>query len=105
MIGRVLGGAIVLVIVRRQSLPKLMTNLSMFAAEAAVTCLVFRSLVGDASPTEVRAWLAFTLAMLSSHVLGVIVVSAGITILSGWAGSRMLRQVAIDRKSTRMNSS
>lgn len=95
VLGRVLGGVVVLVLVRRQSLAKLITNVCMFAAEAAVAGAVFRALLGDASPPELQGWLAFIGAMLATHALGVVVVTAGITITSGWPGADMLRQVAL----------
>ena len=95
VVGRVLGGVIVLVFVRHQSLPKLVTNLSIFAAEAAVATLVFRAVLGDASPPELQGWLAFILAMLSAHAVGVSGVTAGITITSGWPGRAVLHQVII----------
>ncbi|HLT16419.1 MAG TPA: EAL domain-containing protein [Acidimicrobiales bacterium] len=94
IIGRVVGGALVLVAVRRQSLPKLMTNLSMFAADAAIASLIYRLVAAGASPDEVRAWAAIVIAMACSHVFGVLVVTAGITILSGWPGREMVGQVA-----------
>ena len=94
ILARMLGGAVVLVMVRRQSAPKLMVNVAMFAAESAVVSVVFRLVLGDSSPPELRAWLAFGLGMLAQHALGVVVVSAGITILSGWPGAKLVRQVS-----------
>ncbi len=95
ILGRAVGGVMVLVLVRRQSLPKLMTNAAMFAAEAAVASLVFRTVLGHATPPEIRGWLAYISAMLSSHAVGILVVSVGITILSGWPGRRLVQQVAV----------
>ncbi|HEY9559131.1 MAG TPA: hypothetical protein VIR58_20510, partial [Acidimicrobiales bacterium] len=95
VVGRVLGGAVVLVVIRRQSVPKLFTNLSMFAAEAALVSFVFREVLGSSSPSDLHGWAAFIVAMLAAHALGVLVVTAGITITSGWPGRSMIRQVAI----------
>jgi diguanylate cyclase (GGDEF)-like protein len=95
IIGRVLGGFIALALIRRQSLPKLATNLSMAAGEAATAATVYYFLLGDGSPVEPFGWLAAAAAMLSANVFGVVTVAMAITIYSGWSGWKLVRQMLL----------
>ena len=93
LIGRVLAGVLVLGLFRRQSIHKLAINLGLFAAEAALAVVVYRSILGTASPTEARGWAAAFAAMFSTQVLATVSVTIAIWIFSGWAGRAALKQV------------
>jgi diguanylate cyclase (GGDEF)-like protein len=95
IIGRVLGGFIALALIRRQSPPKLVTNLSMAAGEAAAAATIFHILLGDGSPVEPLGWLASVTAMLGANIFGVVTVAAAITIYSGWSGWQLVRQMLL----------
>lgn len=93
LIGRLLGGFIILGMLRRQSRHKLIFNLAMFAAEATTASFTFRLLLGDASPVEIEGWPALFGAMLAAHVICTCAVTLGITMFSGWPGRVVVRQV------------
>ena len=93
LIGRLLGGFVILGMLRRQSRHKLVFNLAMFAAEASTASFTYRLLLGDASPVEIQGWPALFGAMLAAHVICTCAVTLGITMFSGWPGRTVVRQV------------
>jgi diguanylate cyclase (GGDEF)-like protein len=95
VIGRIGAGVVVLALLRRQSLLKLATNLSMFAAEAALVAALFHALVGQAAPTGPRGWVAAMAATLGAYLFSLVVITAAITIYSGWPGIQLLRQLVL----------
>ncbi|MGH9273598.1 MAG: putative bifunctional diguanylate cyclase/phosphodiesterase [Acidimicrobiales bacterium] len=95
LVARILGGVIVLGVLRRQQLPKLSLNLASFALECTVVIGVFRLMFNDADATSLSNWVVVFLAMMLSQVLGVLVVSVGITLYGSWPGARVLRQVLL----------
>ncbi|MGQ0831856.1 MAG: putative bifunctional diguanylate cyclase/phosphodiesterase [Microthrixaceae bacterium] len=94
LLGRLLGGFIILGIVRRQSAHKLSFNLAMFAAEASVAAAVYRSLIPGHDPVGLGGWPAMFGALLTAHVVCSVAVTLGITLYSGWPGRAVVRQVA-----------
>ncbi len=95
LIGRVLAGVLVLGLLRRQSIHKLVINLGLFAAEAALAITVYRAVLGTGSATGLLGWVAAFAAMLSTQVLATISVTIAIWIFSGWAGRAAVQQVAV----------
>jgi diguanylate cyclase (GGDEF)-like protein len=93
--GRVIASILVLGLVRRQSAPKLITNVALSGAEAAVAATVFHALLGSSSPAAAVGWAAALAAMASVHLIGVIVITAAITIYSGWPGASLIRQIVV----------
>ena len=95
LVGRLLGGLIVLGVIRRQSLHKLTFNLAMFAAEATIAAAVYRTLIEGRDPVGPGGWPAVFGAMLTAHVVCTFAVTIAITLFSGWPGRAVLRQVAV----------
>jgi len=94
LLGRLVGGFLVLGIVRRQSAHKLTFNLAMFAAEAAVAGAVYRTLIPGNDPIGLSGWPAVFGALLTAHIVCSLAVTTGITLFSGWPGRAVVRQVA-----------
>ena len=94
LLGRLVGGFVILGVVRRQSPHKLTFNLAMFAAEAAVAGAVYRSLIPGQDPTGLSGWPAMFGALLTAHIVCSFAVTTGITLFSGWPGRAVVRQVA-----------
>jgi diguanylate cyclase (GGDEF)-like protein len=90
-------GAIVVVggLIRRQSILKLLVNLSMAVAEASAACLVFVSLIGGRSPVEPAGWLVIYASLAAGYLLSNLIVDVAITVLSGFPGRRVIQQVLL----------
>jgi diguanylate cyclase (GGDEF)-like protein len=69
LVARVLGGGLVLLVVRRQPLRRLAFNLSSSVLEVAVAVAVFRFLVDGIDPRAPRAYIAAFVAVLLGSVL------------------------------------
>ncbi len=95
LLGRVLGGLIVLAVLRRQHLAKLLFNLSFFFLECTIAIGLFRALLQAGDPTAIANWPAVFGAMLVSQVVGVGVVALGITVYGGWPGGQLIRRVLL----------
>jgi diguanylate cyclase (GGDEF)-like protein len=83
LVARVLGGALTLVVDRRQSIEKVGFNLSLFAADGCLALAVFHALGGRAAP-GVLEWVAATAAVLAASALGL----AAVTTVIRWHGGR-----------------
>ena len=95
LIGRLVGGFLILGLLRRQSRHKLVFNLAMFAAEATTATFVFRQVLGDRSPVEIEGWPALFLGLLAAHVVCTSAVTIGISLYSGWPGRAVVGQVVL----------
>jgi len=71
-------------LVRRQSLYKLLVNVGVTAAEGAVTCWVFFSLIDGRSPAEPTGWLVVTAATVAGYLTSSALVTAAITAFNGY---------------------
>ncbi|HKT06046.1 MAG TPA: EAL domain-containing protein [Rugosimonospora sp.] len=79
-LARVLGGALGLVLLRRQSGSKLGFNLSLYAVEASVASLAFAVVAGPAGQLGPRGWLGAFIATLLANVLSIVLVTAAIAL-------------------------
>jgi diguanylate cyclase (GGDEF)-like protein len=95
VIGRVLSGVLVFGLIRRQSIHKFAANVAIFGIEALSAALVFRAIIGPASPTEPRGWVAVLAAIVVSYYLAAVAITIVITVFSGWPGRRMVWQVFV----------
>ncbi len=89
LVARLIGEAVVLVGLERQSPPKLAFNLSLFFAEATAALAIFTSVGGD-DPTDPRTWIAALLAVGVAGNLGAAAVWAVIRVHGGAVSSRQL---------------
>ena len=80
---RLLGALVALVIVRRQQPIKLLFNVSYFALDAAIAAVVFRAVLGDASPVGGQAWMAAFAATTVGLVVGAIAITLAISAREG----------------------
>jgi diguanylate cyclase (GGDEF)-like protein len=83
IVGRLVGSALALAIVRRQPPTKLAFNLSYFLLDSALAVIVYRAVLGGAPPFEARGWLAAVAATSTSLLVGSIVVSLVIAASEG----------------------
>ncbi|WP_157965154.1 putative bifunctional diguanylate cyclase/phosphodiesterase [Euzebya rosea] len=90
---RLLGSAFTLGVLKRQELTKLALNLALFAAEATLGLLIFRSVLNGHAPLGPRAWAAAVLSILATNLLGTVSVSSVIWLTEGRVQLGMLRQV------------
>jgi len=93
---RVLGGALALVIHRRQRGAKLAFNVAHFALEGCLGIVVYRAILGSADPGNPRGWLAAFGAMLLLDVLGALTITAAISLSQGGYERGMLVETTID---------
>ena len=80
---RLIGSATALTTVRRQPFTKLVFNLSYFLLDTCVAVLVYRAVLGIASPFEARGWVAAFAATGTSLCLGAVAVSLVIAASEG----------------------
>ena len=71
-------------LVRRQSVYKLLVNVGVTAAEAAATCWVFFTFIGDTSPVVPAGWLIITAATLTGYLVSSSLVTLAITVFNGY---------------------
>ncbi|MFZ0157934.1 MAG: GGDEF domain-containing protein, partial [Kineosporiaceae bacterium] len=90
LLARLLGEAVVLIGLERQSPPKLAFNLSLFFAETTAALAVFRWAGGESGPIDPRTWLAALLAVGVAGTLGAAAVWAVIRVHGGSVSSRQL---------------
>jgi hypothetical protein len=90
VVARLVGEALVLVVLERQSLPKLTFNLSVFFAESTTALAIFRSLGSHADALDPRAWVAALIAVGSAALLGAAAVWAAIRVHGGQVSPRQL---------------
>ncbi len=94
VLGRAIAMFVRMGVLRRQSINKLAVNVTMAGAEAVAACLVFFPLLGHRSPVEPSGWVVLYLSMAAAFCVSTLLVTAAITILSGFPGREMIRQVA-----------
>ena len=80
---RLIGAGAALTTVRRQPLTKLVFNLSYFLLDTCVAVVVYRAVLGVASPFEARGWVAAFAATATSLCLGGVAVSLVIAASEG----------------------
>jgi diguanylate cyclase (GGDEF)-like protein len=86
VVGRLVGSAIALALVRRQTATKLAFNLSYFLLDTGLAIVVYRAVIGSASPFEARGWVAALAATTASLIVGSVVVSL---VIAASEGKRM----------------
>jgi diguanylate cyclase (GGDEF)-like protein len=83
ILARLLGSAIALLAVRRQVPVKALFNMSWFLLDSAIVVVVYHAALGGTPPLEPRGWLALSVAMASSLLVGSIAISLAITAVEG----------------------
>jgi PAS domain S-box-containing protein len=83
VICRVIGSAVALVLVRRNSPVKLAFNLGLFAFETSIAVWFFHTIVTGSQPVGPAGWSAAVFAMLASSVVAVIVINMVIALHQG----------------------
>jgi len=71
VLGRALAGLVVYGAYRRLPLPKLAFNTALVALESTMAALVYRTVLGGASPAEPAGWLAALAAVAASTIVGI----------------------------------
>jgi PAS domain S-box-containing protein len=82
---RVVGSAIALVFVRRNSLVKLAFNLGLFAWESSIAVWFFLTIVQGSQPVSPLGWSAALFAMVASSVTAVVIINIVIALHQGRA--------------------
>jgi diguanylate cyclase (GGDEF)-like protein len=95
ILARVLSGVLVFGLVRRQAAHKLVTNVALFAGEAAVATAVFTLVLNERSPMDPQGWAAVFAATSAAFLVGAVTVTAAIAIFNGWPSAYMVRQVIL----------
>jgi diguanylate cyclase (GGDEF)-like protein len=75
VLARVVGAAVPLAWRNRSSLRKLAFNLAQYALEAAVVVTVYHAVLSGAPPLSPRGWLAVGVAVLTSDLLGTVLLT------------------------------
>jgi diguanylate cyclase (GGDEF)-like protein len=83
LITQVCGIGLALVVARRQSLLKLVFNLSHFTLETCVAIIVFRAISGVPDPSALRSWAAIFAAAAIVAIMGVVSIIAAISLSEG----------------------
>jgi diguanylate cyclase (GGDEF)-like protein len=83
VLARVVGAAVPLAWRNRTSLRKLAFNLAQYALEAAVVVTVYHAVLGGAPPLSPRGWLAVGVAVLTSDLLGTVLLTLVIAAHTG----------------------
>src|SRR4051794_10625816 len=78
---RLLGSAIALFVIRRQSVTKALFNLAYFSVEVALAVLVYRALLDDASPIGPRGWFAATAGSFAAVAVGAVAIMLAMAIV------------------------
>ncbi len=81
ILGRLLGGWVVLWLRRRNPPIKLFFNLALFALEASVAISVYRAILGASSPVEPLGWVAACIALVLAATASAAMVDAAIAIM------------------------
>jgi PAS domain S-box-containing protein len=83
IICRLVGSAVALVLVRRNSPVKLAFNLGLFAFETSIAVWFFHTIVQGSEPVGPVGWSAAVFAMLASSVVAVVVINLVIALHQG----------------------
>jgi len=84
VVTRPLASLLAMGVLRRQSFYKLLINVSVTAAEAAVATLVFTQLIGTRSPVEPAGWLVLLAATLAGYTVSSTLVTTAISLFNGF---------------------
>lgn len=95
VIGQLLGAALALALYRRQSLLKLVFNISHFCLEASLAVLIFNSIVGSQAPLGPLGWVATFSATLVATVVGVLMIILAISLSEGRLQMQSLPQALV----------
>jgi len=80
IVGRLVGSATALVFGRRQGVMKLAFNLGLFYLESVTVLIVFRAMLGSASPLGPAGWFAALVGIVTMVLIGSIAVFSAISI-------------------------
>ncbi len=80
IVGRLVGSATALVFGRRQGVMKLAFNLGLFYLESVTVLIVFRAMLGSASPLGPAGWFAVLVGIVTMVLIGSIAVFSAISI-------------------------
>ena len=83
LLGQMLGIAVALTLVRRQSLVKLVFNLGQFTCGAALATVVFNLLGGTAHAYDVRGWIAAMGATVATVTFASVAILLAISLVEG----------------------
>jgi diguanylate cyclase (GGDEF)-like protein len=83
---QLIGNTLALGLHRRQTPMKLSFNLSQFTLLAALSVIVFRSILGDRDPQGTAAWVGILVALALAFIVGSLFVSAAIHLSGGKVG-------------------
>jgi diguanylate cyclase (GGDEF)-like protein len=83
LLAQLIGAGVALVVHRRQSLLKLVFNLSHFCFESVVAIVIFRAIVSMGSPTGVAGWGAAFSATIATTMIGIGAVVTAIALSEG----------------------
>lgn len=89
---RIVGGAIGLVIWRKQPLFKFVTNLTTFSVEVVVASFVFRHLAGVAATPSISTWAALVVAIQIALVAGGVLIATAIAFFELDLAARVRRE-------------
>ncbi|MEO7572691.1 MAG: GGDEF domain-containing protein [Acidimicrobiales bacterium] len=95
IVARPLAGLITMGVLRRQSPHKVLVNVGVGGAEAAATCWVFFSLIGERSPAEPLGWLALWAATATGYLVSSAIVTVAITVFNGYLDRRTVVSVLL----------
>ncbi len=83
VLARLLGAVLPLAWRNRRSLHKLAFNVAHYALEAAAVVLVWRLVLGDAGQLSPWGWVAIGVAIVSTDLLGTVLISLAIAVTTG----------------------
>ena len=80
-------------LIRRQSPHKLLINVSVGAAEAAVVSLVFTTLIGSTEPVEPVGWVIILAATVAGYLVSSTLITTAISLINGFVDWRTIAPV------------
>lgn len=93
--GRLLGSGLALALHRRQSLIKLVFNLSLFYVETVAAIAVYRLVLGTSVQHGAAGWVAALVAMVVVQIIGLAAVTTVLVINNGPRSAVALRRTAV----------
>jgi diguanylate cyclase (GGDEF)-like protein len=92
---RLVGSALVLVLLRKTPLYKLLFNLSLFALELVLSFIVLRGILDLVGTTDAEVVMATIVAMVVASLLGSVLVSIAISIFEGSMLERIMSELRV----------
>jgi diguanylate cyclase (GGDEF)-like protein len=92
-LARLVSGPPVLILHRRQALPKVAFNVCNWAIEVTVAAAVYRAVLGHGSPLTARGWAAGLIALVVSHLLNTFTITVVASLASGSLQRSVLRTI------------